>query len=264
MGYRLAKDATGRVYREKVDPDAIARVLEAYKAAGSLLGAARALNDAGVPCPRPDLTKGGSGWHAATVRRVIRREAPELLPPTREPWRRGVPGERRDGAPRILTGLLRCHCGSVMTPGSSVRGGAYYYYCNRGLRDKTHSRPYAVSEKKLLPWIEDEAAWFDRARILEREVDEPDDSADRARLEAARDLIGEDAYLDAVARLDAAKASHGGRRATLEALPDSIDWEHDDVAAINAVLRAYWDHVELGPDLLPIRAAWRFDPEAAG
>jgi hypothetical protein len=46
-------------------------------------------------------------------------------------------------------------------------------------------------------------------------------------------------------------------------LPDGIDWEQDDVSAVNAVLRAYWRHVELGPDLLPVRAGWRFDPETA-
>ena len=190
-------------------------------------------------------------WSAATVRDIVQREAPKLA--------KRIGGRPRTTRSFLFRGLLRCHCGAPMTVSWNPRG--VVYYCNRGKRGA--HQPYSISERKLLPWIKIEAARFDRARILEVQGEDADDSADRARLDAARDLIGEDAYRDAVARLDAAKDAHGTRRTTLEELPDAIDWEHDDVAAVNGVLRAYWRHVELGADLLPVRALWRFDPEAA-
>ena len=274
LGYRRVRAVGGELNRkgEPVkpkatidvldDPGAIERVLDAYRTAGSYLGAARALTAAGDPVPfgqrtRMDGEPYGNGrfasaiWRATTVRRIVMREAPDLAP--------SIPGVSRKHRPRLFMKLLVCHCGQTMTPGGDVTVGGYW--CTRGQRDPKHSRPYYISENRLMPWIKLEAGRFDRMRILEMDAEAYDDSADRARLEAARDLIGEDAYRDAIGRLNAAREAHGGRRATLHELPDSIDWEHDDVAAINAVLRAYWRHVELGPDLLPVKALWRFDPE---
>ena len=236
------------------DPDRTARIVALFREIGSYNAAARRLNDEGIPPPNPKQRRGSAGppmWSAATVRDIVQREAPELA--TR------IGGRPRTTRSFLLRGVVRCHCGAPMTASWHPRGAVYY--CNRGKRGA--HQPYVISERKLLSWTKAEAARFDRARILELEGAEYDDSTDRRRLDAARDLIGEDAYRDAVARLDAAREAHGGRLSTLHELPDSIDWEHDDVAAINAVLRAYWHHVELGPDLLPVKASWRFDPEAA-
>ena len=236
------------------DPDRAARIVELFRVHGSYNATARRLNDDGVPPPNPKQRRGSAGppmWSAATVRDIVQREAPDLA--------KRIGGRPRTTRSFVLRGLLRCHCGAPMTASWHPRGAVYY--CNRGKRGA--HQPYSISERKLLPSIKDEAAEFDRARILELQGDKYDDSTDRRRLEAARDLIGEHAYRDAVDRLDAAREAHGGRLSTLHELPDSIDWEHDDVAAVNAVLRAYWEHVDLGPDLLPVRAEWRFDPEAA-
>jgi hypothetical protein len=238
----------------RTDPEKAARVLEVFRSIGSYNGTARRLNDDGVPPPSAKQRPRSAGvpmWSAATVRDIVQRETPALA--------KIVSSRPRTTRTFLLRGLLRCHCGAPMTVSWNPRG--IVYYCNRGKRG-AHG-PYSISERKLLPWVRDEAARFDRARILELEGTEVDDSADRARLDAARDLIGEEAYRGAVDRLDAAREAHGGRLTTLARLPDRIDWEHDDVAAVNDVLRAYWHHVELGPDLLPVKALWRFDPEGA-
>jgi hypothetical protein len=236
------------------DPEAIERVLDAYRKAGTYLGAAKALTAAGEPTPfgrrlRVDGEPYGGGrfassvWRAPAVRRIVLREAPELAPT--------IKGVSRKHRPRLLMKLLRCHCGQTMTPGGRLDLPGYW--CTRGQLDAAHPRPFSISESKLLPLIRAEA---DRLRIpgelLESPGPEYDDSADRARLEAARDLIGEDAYLSALARLEAARGAHSERQAIVSAIPPRIDWERESVPDINASLRALWDHLQLGPDLLPL------------
>lgn len=253
LGYekRTPKDGCERVEFVKVDPDAIARVVAAYERAGTFLGAAKALNDAGAPTPRPTWGKQLDKWHPRTIKNIVQREAGHLIPET---VRRGTRGPAR---PRLFAGLLRCYCGGTLTPGGGEANRSLSYYCARGQRDPGHGRPYTVSEKKLMVWIKAEAA---RLRspydVVESDGPEYDDSDDRARLDAARDLIGEAAYLEAIERLRAVQDAHGERQAIRQAIPERIEWETWSTEAINATLRALWHHVELGPDLLPVRADW--------
>jgi hypothetical protein len=73
----------------------------------------------------------------------------------------------------------------------------------------------------------------------------------RRRLEAARDLMSEDAYGEALALIEAEDAVP--ERVPAEAPPLDWDWS---VEAINTWLRAAFEYVELGDDLLPVRAEW--------
>lgn len=230
------------------DPDAILTVLNAYTAAGSALGAAHLLNAIGHP------TKRGRAWNNRAVQDVVTREAPELLPA-----RLGRRNARHYRV-RVLSGLLRCYCGTVMSPNGSG------WMCARG-HAGAHERPYNVTESRILPWIIEEA---DRLRvphdIVESDGPQYDDSEDRRRLDAARDLIGEDAYLAALDRLRAAQDAHSDRLALRQTIPPAIDWEawqRDpdrepwSTEQVNAALRAMWEGgVQLGPDLLPVSAGW--------
>lgn len=78
-------------------------VVQAFREAGSYLGAAKRLNDARVP------TRRGGLWTTRSVMLVVEREAPELAP-AHVPHR-GVSEARV----RAFSGLLVCHCGAVMT-----------------------------------------------------------------------------------------------------------------------------------------------------
>lgn len=250
FGYvKKREDGTGRVVIAKVDPDGIKRVIDAYVATGTFSAAANALNDEGFTTHRGKL------WHPTQIRQVILREAPELMP-------NGVrKGTRGPGKPRLFAGLLRCWCGGPMTPGGHPDKPTYY--CGRGQRNTSkHPAPYGISERKLMPWIVEEA---ERLRVpSEVEMDAPgagyDDEADRRALAALRQRIGETAYLAGIAALDAAREAQGEQRRIIQAVPESVQWEAWSVEDINTVLRSLWHHVELGPDLAPVRAAWRLPP----
>jgi DNA invertase Pin-like site-specific DNA recombinase len=234
----------------RTDPGKPARIVELYRAIGSYNGTAKRLNDDGVPPPNPKQRRGSAGppmWSAATVRDIVQREAPDLA--------KQASARPRTGRAFLFKRLLRCHCGAPMTVSGNPRG--IQYYCNRGKRG-TH-RPYSVSETRLRPWIEEEAARLvDRDEYF-REGDEYDDSAERRSLEAMRAAIGEDAYALAVANLDAKRAEHGERERIVLDVPDRIDFNRWAVEDINRALLSLWEFVELGPDLLPVRAQWRFE-----
>ena len=250
LGYvkRTPRDGSERVEMVLVDPGAIERVLAAYRGAGTFLGAARTLNEASVPVPRPAWGKGLGRWSARSIRRVVEREAPDLIPPT---IRRGSRGASR---PRYLAGLLRCYCGGPMTPGGSAKASrSLSYWCTRGQLVPGHGNPWSVAESKLLPWVKAEAAKYRYERFWDIDAEERtlDLGDKRRRLEAARDLIGEDAYAEALAAIESQESQP--ERVPAEAPP--LDWAWS-TEAINAWLRASFEYVELGPDLLPVRAEW--------
>jgi DNA invertase Pin-like site-specific DNA recombinase len=96
--YGHVRSWTGERF-EHVPTEDAALPLTAYVQAGSASGAARLLNEAGISCRR------AKRWHPAQVHRFVWSVMPELLPPQDGRTRR---------APfvvRILSGLLRCHCG---------------------------------------------------------------------------------------------------------------------------------------------------------
>jgi DNA invertase Pin-like site-specific DNA recombinase len=230
--------------RDGEDPDAVA---DAFRRAGSVLGAARLLNAQGVP------TRRGGLWSATSVRQILLRG--DLLP------RRGRQGAK-PAAPFRLYHLLRCRCGRFLT-GLRYRNGAnpnyVVYRCLQGRVDPAHGDPRSVPETRVLPWVMAEAARLRTPELVEL-VEA--DAARRAELAAQRERVldlyqsgiidkaDRDRRLSALAdRLDELDNS---RR--IAAVP-RIDWS-GPAQEINAVLRALFAYVELDGQLRPSRAEW--------
>ena len=242
-GYRREK-VDGKYVDVVNDPEAIARVVDAYAETGSLNATSKRLNGAGIPSHL------GRGWYPQAVAKIVEREAPSLREGRRG---RGVRGDTRI---RALSRLLWCPCGQVMSPTKMRMPDQTRWYCRVGAADATHNRPYGITERKVLPWIKNEAA---RLR-LPSEVEmgsnaEYDDSEQRRGLEQMREAIGEDAYRLAVANLDATRAEHGDQARTVVDVPPGVDWSWT-AEVLNTALRALFDHIQLGDDLMPVRAEW--------
>ncbi len=228
------------------DPEVdLVPILVAYEEAGSVLGACRLLEERGIEAP-----KGGKRWATSMLTRTIEREWPDRLP------RRTLAG-RRTPVGAILAQILRCpFCTKMLTP-NMHRG---QYYCSNGPRDRaTHPR-YAVREVDVLPWIRAEAA---RLRVP-HDVLEPDAQPDRRPfLEGRRRRVldnYEDGLIDKPARdaklaviVDELAAIAAAAR--LDVIPPAIDWTWEPTA-VNEILRAMWQYIELGPDLRPVSAEW--------
>ena len=232
-------------YGERKGEDAGA-VVAAFREAGSIMGAARLLNARGVP------TRQGRPWGTTSARETLLRLG--AMP------HRSRPGAKA-AAPFVLYGLLRCHCGHILT-GSRYRNGsdlAYTAYKCHLARTVAGHGLGAVPERRILPLIRAEAA---RLRVPSAIETETHDQAQRAALGARRQriidnyedgLIGKverdskvAAVVDELERLDAARV--------VVAIP-TIDWSWP-AEKINGVLRALWERVELGPDMAPARFVW--------
>lgn len=223
----------------------IEEVIEAFRIAGSFLGAARLLNHRGTP------TRLGKGWDTRTVQRILEREAPEMLPARR---RAGARTRRR----HLLSGLLRCHCGSAMTT-MPRRDASTGYWCHVAHTDPSHPRPYVVAETKLLPWVQQEAALLCPPDTIV--TGEDDNESRRAELTGRRRRIIEN-YEDGLierAERDTKLAAIDNELAryaisAVQPVPD-VDWSQPpDI--LNAILSAIWDHIQLDEMLRPVRAEW--------
>lgn len=242
-GFLHVREATGRIVRAPNPAQAITPILAAYRDAGSVLGAARLLNERGIPS-----AKGGK-WYTSQLTRVLEAHAPELLP------RRGSSGARIR-ASAILSQLVRCHCGHTMTPNTHRR----QLYCSRGHVLPGHGR-YNVQEGALLPWIREEAS---RLVTPDKVSLAAENQARRAELAEQRERLGwavADGLLDrelAAARAAAIDAELAtlDAAATIVDIPATIPWGAAP-AALNAVLRALWGYVELDEQMRPVRAEWR-------
>jgi DNA invertase Pin-like site-specific DNA recombinase len=221
----------------------ITRVVDAYRRTRSLNATSRILNDAGIPADR------GGAWHAASVSRVIDRNAPGLRDGAKG---RGV---RAAAKPRTLLRLLRCHCGQTMSPANSQRG-ATRWYCRNAVVG-LHDGPQGISEARILPWVQEEAGRLitPAERISRATQADPEKQAKAQTLEAAIAAMR-------AAGLDVSEAEKQ-RDALLETpsievidLPERIDWSVDP-EVLNEGLRLLLTAVHLGPDLLPVRAEWR-------
>lgn len=113
-----------------------------------------------------------------------------------------------------------------------------------------------------MPWIRAEA---DRLRLPEAvELEVLEDEVAARKLAARRERVME-AFYDGLVdkgerdrqlqRLSESEAVLETRRKVVQ-LPPAIDWTWAP-DQLNAVLRALWDRVELGEDLMPVRAVWR-------
>ena len=248
-GYQHVRDDEGRIIRVVDDSEALRPVLAAVRDAGSVLGACRLLEQRGIPAP-----KGGARWSPSALTRILERDAPELLP------RKG-PAGRRTPTRSLLGQLLLCHCGTVMTP-NVTRG---QYYCNRGhVEGSAKHGKYNVREADLLPWIMAEAERLAPDLDVVRMGEET--SRRREGLDAERERLGW-AVVDGLLTREQAAAKAAEIDAELERLADQdaaivvteylpIDWTKPP-ERINALLRALWEYVELGPDMAPVRAVWR-------
>jgi len=198
----------------------------------------------------------GGPWASITVRELLVRLG-------------AYQGRTRPGAkpraPFLLYGLLRCHCGHILT-GTRYRNGPQPLYtaykCYKARAVPNHG-PGSIPEKAIVAWVRDEITHVDlggdRAEAIR------DDAAQRAaltaRLERAHELYiaGEITR----ARHEAEKAAVA---AALDKLGDAVvvadlgdldemwTWAPADT---NATLRAILERVDLGPDMQPVEALWR-------
>jgi DNA invertase Pin-like site-specific DNA recombinase len=254
-GYRRAREADGRVVFVRDPAQPIEAVLEAFGETGSFNRAAKLLNERGVPSPR------GKKWHGNVVNRVIRREHPKLVPHYQTKPRVAARGTH------VFSRLLRCACGRILTPRvtkHTTKYGSYGpyvgYQCYDGRSDPHHPRPYMVNEPAILEWAKKEAGRLqtpDAVQLAEQNAER------RAELEKARERLGW-AVVDGL--LDREQAQERARAigADLEQLSEQegivnvpeIDWSWSP-QAVNAILRALWDHIELDEQMRPVRAVWR-------
>lgn len=246
FGYKHVRDEQGRIMAVRDDAQPVDAVLDAYRAAGSILGACRRLEDLGIPAP-----KGGSRWATSLVTRIIEREAPDLLP-------RKTPAGLRTPTSAILAQLLRCpFCRKMLTP--NVHRGQLY--CSNGARDRaTHPR-YTVREVDVLPFVRERV---DGLRMPGDRVKMADDSAaDRARIEEdfrrvsrayAAGGFTDDEYGAAVQRRDEAIAALDDTEAAID-IP-RIDWTWP-AADVNRLLRLLIEYVDLNDILQPVAIHWR-------
>jgi DNA invertase Pin-like site-specific DNA recombinase len=223
-----------------------AAVVAAFTEAGSLNGCARLLNERKVPTWQP-----GGSWGTRTVKAILNRNAPGTIPA-------GARQGARSFAPHALSGLLVCPCGRTMT--SAPRPSGVVWLCHKAHTEPQHSRPYIVSERKIMPAIKEEAGHYapkyDEATEAGRTAELDALHADLARIKTAavRGILDMD-EAETEARAVRAKLAALDATATPQAIPQAISWSAP-VPELNAWLRAVWSAVQLGPDLLPVRFDW--------
>lgn len=224
--------------------ESLEAIIDAYRAAGSLSGAARLLDDWGIP------TRRGGPWTRGSIRKILAVQAPGVVPPGQVAGAKGAP-------PFRLARLLRCHCGRILTA-LMVKGNVRYRCADA--RGSTHGKT-SIAEAAIIEVVKAEAARF-RVPLDVAEQDERD--AERAALDDRlaklsrqheMGVIDDDELMvratevqDALERLTATVMSLD--------VPQGIDWQSWAPEAVNAVLRAYWSHVPLDADMQP---AWPAD-----
>lgn len=268
---------------------ALPRLLQLFDLHGSFLATAKAATAEGLP-----TRLGAADWDIRTLSRVIRRARPELphapadcpgRPKARGPARDAFtcphPHPARQGArarsTRLLAGLLRCGgtfpdgraCGQIMTSTSRPGGRSDAWLCRIGHQNAAHSRPYVISETRLLPAIKAEAARLvpldpKTGRPLSEtgvDQDAPDTGARRADLRATLARIQRLAINGTLSEDEAAAEAHAIRdqlaaldeqEAGAVLFPPPISWKAP-APETNAALRSLFrSSIQLGPDLLPL------------
>jgi DNA invertase Pin-like site-specific DNA recombinase len=239
-GKRIVRDAAGRAIKPIVwedDPTRpLAPLLEAYRQAGTVMGACRLLNAAGVPTPYGKVDENGKpqGWQTTSLALILDRAG--VLP---------TQGTRRHySRTDVLAGILVCHCGRRMTPDAS-KGG---YYCARAKIIEDHGRA-SVQQRALLPIIRAEADRlsipFDDVELGQDDPGKRDSLAERKRrlaLAFADGLFDESEYhqqVEAIGR----EVAHLDAAAEVVEIPP-LDWSAP-VPVINAALRALFEPIQL-------------------
>lgn len=262
-------DASGKkIIRREPDPaHPIEPILGAYREAGTLTGAVKLLNERGVPSPKAARTGKPAQWGSSTLARVLRGHDPSILP------EHGATGRQRPlGKPAMFRGLVRCHCGALMTPNTRRK----QLWCSRGANKQLlaeHGR-YTISENALKLALQSEVARAYRPlrplRAKRQEEAIADLRARRGRLGA---LLVDDA-IKGKGLISPAKVA-----AEVEAIDQSlerlereqgaivgIDQDapidlNGDPATTNAQLRRIWLRVDLDAQYQP-HVQWVVDPDA--
>ena len=223
----------------------VGAVLDAYDRAGSFLGAAKLLTAEGNVLPRH-----GTHWSEQTVQRIVRRH--RYVGKTSQ----GV----KQKAAWALFRLLKCPVdGTILT---AQKRDHPVYFCNVGRRDPRHPRPYSVAESKVIDWVREEASRLrvpgNIIRVREHnEMRRAELEAQRERLglDVVRGLLGVDKVVEMTKTIDAELAALDDEERLVE-VPQRIDWTGWSPAAINEVLRAMWEYIELDEAMQPRAAGW--------
>lgn len=241
----LHEKVDGRIVRVPDPKRPLEPLLQAYRDAGTILGACKLLKDRGIPAP-----KGGKTWATSALTRIIEENAPEMLP------RKNARGARQP-ASAVFAQLLECpFCGRTLTP-NAARG---QYYCPNGPRDRAGHPRYAVREVDLAPWIKAEADRFD-PEPLRIEADDLSGRKDAIarRLERATELYMAGDIDRSKVEAEKARAARDledlETRSTALDMPAAIEWDHaPDV--VNRALRTIFRRITLDETLRPIAADW--------
>jgi DNA invertase Pin-like site-specific DNA recombinase len=231
--------------------DNVEAVVETYKRVRSIIGTARALTDAKIP-----TRNGKHQWQATSVRTVLRRVAPELLPIET------TQGASK-AAPFMFARLLRCRCGKYLTGvryRSGVQQGYVVYRCLMGRTISGHG-PQSVPETTVLAWAAEEASLLHSGGV-EALIGGGDTAEQRAAVQdhirrlnkAFVNGMPEDEY-DAElesARAELARLESSGRIVKLH----GVRWDREP-QTVNDQLRALWEYVEMDGQERPVRAVWR-------
>jgi DNA invertase Pin-like site-specific DNA recombinase len=251
-GYLLARNDAGAIVAKPDPAHPLDPIVNAVREAGSILAGCKLLMARGVPAP-----DGGLMWGSTTLRRIIERAAPELIPTA-------GPSGRRQPSNAVLSQLLVCHCGHVLTPEGRRRYGQPAYRCTRGNRlgREVHGAVW-VAESTVLPWVKDEVA---RLRAPDAVTLAAGNAAVRSalagRLERAAELyvLGpekggwtRERHAAEVAAVTTELDRLGDAEAVV-AVP-TIDWTWEP-RSVNVVLRAILVRVDLDSDLRPVSALW--------
>lgn len=233
-------------YGERPGEDA-SKVVEAYREAGSICGAARLLNGWGVP------TRMGGPWATVTTRAVLKRQM--ALPVRR---RRGA----KAAAPYAFFRLLRCHCGHVLTGSRFTNGsdpGYTSYKCHFALTVPNHGQG-SIPEKRVLAWAKEEAA---RLEIVAKQGEITNSAERRAEVEDRFRRAGR-AYAAGALSDEEFAAERRKRDEDIEVLDDlpetiempALDWDWPP-KLVNQWLSRIWREVRMGEGMtLPERAEW--------
>ena len=258
----------GALVRDPATSGVVARVVALYRELGSPARVAQALNAAEIPAPRPEgsrihggLTASGK-WGDATVRRILARQ-PGARPPATVRGSRALPNT-------MFGRLIRCACGSTMTPERSVRrlaSGAtktyLAYVCTTARYDPHHGPGRRIAEPAVLAYVKAEVAHMRLHDAVEMATD-PMLQLDLAeRRERVVDtyvsgLIDKESRDRRLAALDAKLAALDAAAVAIVEVP-RIEWDSDEPSDVNTVLRLIFDHLELDDGGEPIAAVWR-DP----
>jgi hypothetical protein len=161
----------------------------------------------------------------------------------------------------MFYGLLRCHCGHILT-GSRYKNGNDPVYCGYKChlaRTVPNHGPSSIPEKRLLAWIKPQVA---RVRVPDEGEVEVGREDERNALEARRlrilDMyeagdLDRDEYQRRMTSLKADEVEFEAMEAdigVMQAAPE-IDWEQDSAEVINAALRAMFEPIEMDAAMQP-------------